>query len=131
MLLVSYIVPTKRQHESSIQKAKGLEKQHIPRSPLPSCTHVDYSCRIQTVDEKVHSKFRKLLLAFYKKTNCPGIINTSFNIRGEPIVCAPYEAYRCFMNTDMDMLVINDLILKKEEQTANFKDFYIKGLKKD
>ena len=131
MLLVSHIIPYKRQNESSIQKAKGLDKQHIPGSPVPSCTHVDYSCRIQTVGEKAHPRFRKLLLTFYEKTNCPGIINTSFNVRGEPIVCSPYSAYRCFMNTDMDRLVINDFILKKEEQTANFKDFYVKDLKKD
>ena len=131
MLLVSHIIPQKRQNESTVQKTKGLDKQHIPRSPLPSCTHVDYSCRIQTVGEEAHPRYRKLLLAFYEKTNCPGIINTSFNVRGEPIVCTPYEAYRCFMNTNMDMCIINDFILKKEEQTANFKDFYVKNLDKD
>ena len=131
MLLVSHISPEKRQNESRVQAVKGLDKQNILRSPVPSCTHVDYSCRIQTVGKSAHPRFRKLLLAFYKATNCPGIINTSFNVRGEPIICTPYEAYRCFMNTDMDTCVINDFILKKEEQPASFKDFYIKKLEKD
>ena len=131
MLLVSHIISQKRQNESAVQKAKALDKQSIPRSPVPSCTHVDYSCRIQTVGPSAHPRFRKLLLAFYKKTNCPGIINTSFNVRGEPIVCSPYSAYRCFMNTDMDICIINDFILKKEEQKAGFKDFYVKNLEKD
>ena len=131
MLLVSHIISQKRQNKSAVQTAIGLEKQHIARSPMPSCAHVDYSCRIQTVGETAHPKFRKLLLAFYKKTNCPGIINTSFNVRGEPIVCAPYEAYRCFMNTDMDICVINDLLLKKEEQKTGFKDLYVQQLESD
>ena len=131
MLLISHISQNKRQNESTVKTAKGFNKQHIPRSPIPSCTHVDYSCRIQTVGKTALPLFRKLLLSFYEKTNCPGIINTSFNVRGEPIVCSPYSAYRCFMNTDMDMCVINNFILKKEEQPMDFKDLYIKNLEKD
>ena len=131
MLLTSYIIPEKRQNESTVQTAKGLDKQHIPRSPLPSCTHVDYSSRLQTVGANSHPKFRNLLMTYYQKTSFPGVINTSFNVRGEPIVCSPYEAYRCFMNTDMDILVINNFILKKEKQKNNFKDLYIKNLEKD
>ena len=131
MLLVSYILPVHRKNELKIDNTKGLEKQDILKSPLSSCTHVDYSCRIQTVGENAPVRFRKLLEAFYKKTACPGLINTSFNVRGEPIVCSPYEAYRCFMNTDMDICVINDFILRKEEQKTEFKDLYIDELEAD
>ena len=131
MLLVSYILPVHRKNELKINKTKGLEKQNILKSPLSSCTHVDYSCRIQTVGGNAPVRFRKLLEAFYKKTKCPGLINTSFNVRGEPIVCSPYEAYRCFMNTDMDICVINDFILRKEEQKTEFKDLYVDELEVD
>ena len=131
MLLVSYILPVHRKNELKISNTKGLEKQNILKSPLSSCTHVDYSCRIQTVGGNAPVRFRKLLEAFYKKTKCPGLINTSFNVRGEPIVCSPYEAYRCFMNTDMDICVINDFILRKEEQKTEFKDLYVDELEAD
>ena len=131
MLFVSYILPDQRKNEAQIKNTKGLEKQNILTSPLPSCTHVDYSCRIQTVGQNAHPKFRKLLEAFYKKTDCPGLINTSFNVRGEPIVCSPYEAYRCFMNTDMDTCIINDYMLKKEEQKKIFTDLYVEDLEAD
>ena len=131
MLFISYVLQKHRIKESEVKHTKGLKKQDILKSSLPSCTHVDYSCRIQTVGEKAPKRFRKLLKAFYQKTNCPGLINTSFNVRGEPIVCSPYEAYRCFMNTDMDICVINDYILKKEEQNTEFKDKYIENLTVD
>lgn len=131
MLLVSYILPAHRKNELKIQNIKGLQKQDILKSPLASCTHVDYSCRIQTVGKNAPERFRKLLKAFYKKTNCPGLINTSFNVRGEPIVCSPYEAYRCFMNTDMDICVINNYVLRKEEQKTEFKDLYVESLEAD
>ena len=122
MLLVSYILPAHRKNEQELRHSKGLQKQAIVKSPIPSCTHVDYSCRIQTVGKTASPRFRKLLEAFYQKTNCPGFINTSFNVRGEPIVCSPQEAYRCFCRTDMDICIIGDYILKKEEQKANFSD---------
>ena len=131
MLFVSHIHPNKRQNEFEIKKEKGLSKQDIFKSAIPSCTHVDYSCRIQTVGKQAPLRFKKLLSAFYEKTGCPGLINTSFNVRGEPIVCSPYEAYRCFMNTDMDICVINDYLLKKEEQKATIKDLYIDDLEED
>ena len=131
MLLVSHILQDLRKNKSEIKNTKGLSKQNILRSPLPSCTHVDYSCRIQTVGKNAHPRFRKLLEVFYKETNCPGFINTSFNVRGEPIVCSPYEAYRCFMNTDMDICIINDCILRKEEQKNKFKDLYVEKLTTD
>ena len=131
MLLVSYIKSNQRKNELEIKKTQGLDKQHLLKSSIPSCTHVDYSCRIQTVGKQSSARFRKLLLAFYEKTNCPGLINTSFNVRGEPIVCTPYEAYRCFRNTDMDSLFIGDFFLKKEEQKEPLTDFYTKNLEKD
>ena len=131
MLLVSHVLPSQRKNEIKVRDIKGLKKQEILKSSLPSITHVDYSCRIQTVGENAPKGFRKLLEAFYRETDCPCLINTSFNVRGEPIVCSPYEAYRCFMNTDMDLCVINNCILKKEEQKTEFKDLYVKDLEED
>lgn len=124
MLFVSYILPEQRKEEIKVKKTRGMEKQDILKSAIPSCTHVDYSCRIQTVGKQAPERFRKLLKAFYKKTNCPGLINTSFNVRGEPIVCSPYEAYRCFINTDIDVCIIGDFILKKEEQRTKKNSYF-------
>ncbi len=94
----------------------GIEKLTVKRSEFPAITHVDYSARIQTVHESTNPKFYSLLLAFHQQTNCPMLVNTSFNVRGEPIVCTPEDAYRCFMRTNMDYLVINNLLLKKSSQ---------------
>lgn len=88
----------------------------VPRSTVPAITHVDYSARIQTVDEKRHGRYYRLIKRFFDITGCPVIVNTSFNIRGEPIVCSPEQAYRCFMATDMDCLVIENYIMMKSEQ---------------
>jgi carbamoyltransferase len=94
----------------------GIEKLNMVRSEIPAVTHVDYSARIQTVDEKRNPAYFDLLQSFYKKTGCPVIINTSFNVRGEPIVCTPEEAYRCFMRTNMDYLVLGNCLLSKVDQ---------------
>ena len=94
----------------------GIAKLNVPRSDIPAVTHVDYSARIQTVDERHHPTFYKLLSAFNRKTGCPVLVNTSFNVRGEPIVCTPSDAYACFMRTEMDCLVIGNYLLLKEEQ---------------
>jgi carbamoyltransferase len=83
---------------------------------VPAITHVDYSARYQTVDEQRHGRFYRLMRRFYDLTGCPVIVNTSFNIRGEPIVCTPEDAYRCFMATDIDCLVLEDLVLTKDAQ---------------
>ena len=131
MLMISYIKSSQRKNEAELEKHRGLEKQKLLKSSIPSCTHVDYSCRIQTIGKQSPARFQKLLLAFYEKTNCPGLINTSFNVRGEPIVCTPYEAYRCFRNTGMDSLLLGDFFLKKEEQKEALTDFYTKNLEKD
>ncbi len=98
------------------QKLFGIEKLNIPRSSIPAVTHVDYSARIQTVHKGLHGAYYDLIQAFYKKTGCPVIVNTSFNVRGEPIVCTPEDAYRCFMRTEMDYLVLGNFVLAKNEQ---------------
>ncbi len=89
----------------------------VPRSTLPAITHVDYSARIQTVDEERHGRFYRLMKRFYDDTGCPVVVNTSFNIRGEPIVCTPEDAYRCFLATDMDCLVLENYVLWKDRQS--------------
>jgi len=98
------------------QKLFGIEKLNIPRSSLPAITHVDYSARVQTVSEKTNPRYHKLIKVFKERTGCPTIVNTSFNVRGEPIVCSPQDAYRCFMRTEMDVLVLQNQILFKTEQ---------------
>jgi carbamoyltransferase len=90
------------------------ERVNIVRSTLPAITHVDYSARVQTVDPQRHGRFHRLLRAFGQLTGCPVLANTSFNIRGEPIVCTPEDAYRCFLATDMDVLVLEDCVILKE-----------------
>lgn len=95
----------------------GLERLHALRSTLPAVTHVDNSARVQSVSETTNPLFYRLLKTFEKQTGCPALINTSFNVRGEPIVCSPKDAYDCFMNTEMDILVIGPCVLKKEEQS--------------
>jgi carbamoyltransferase len=98
------------------QKLFGIEKLHLKRSSLPAITHVDYSARIQTVHEDTNPRYYKLLKAFERRTGCAVLVNTSFNVRGEPIVCTPEDAYRCFMRTDMDYLVIENYLLAKTAQ---------------
>jgi carbamoyltransferase len=95
----------------------GVEKLNARRSCLPSVTHVDYSARVQTVHTETNPRFHALLATFKEKTGCPVLVNTSFNVRGEPIVCTPEDAFRCFMGTELDMLAIGNCILLKEEQT--------------
>ena len=117
MLLVVPIQKDKRiSPDGTLEKLKGLEKLKVKRSVMPAITHVDYSARVQTVDARRHPKLHRLMSLFKEKTGCPIIINTSFNIRGEPIVCLPEHAYRCFMATNMDILVMENQLLYKEEQ---------------
>jgi carbamoyltransferase len=119
MLLVA---PVREEHRSPIapeqQEAFGIERLHYPRSTIPAVTHVDYSARVQTVDPQRHPLLHKLMTRFHERTGCPVLINTSFNVRSEPIVCTPEDAYRCFMMTDMDVLVLGRQVLLKEEQTG-------------
>ena len=117
MLLVADVQEDKRlPPDVPLNSLKGLDKLKVKRSVVPAITHVDYSARIQTVDAERHLKLHRLMSSFKARTGCPVIINTSFNIRGEPIVCSPEHAYRCFMATNMDVLVIENRLLYKEEQ---------------
>ena len=99
--------------------AMGVEihlPRYQPRSTLPGITHVDYSARLQTVDDMRNPRLARLMRTFFAKTGCPVLVNTSFNVRGEPIVCTPQDAYRCFLATDMDALVLENYILERREQ---------------
>ena len=99
----------------------GIDKLNQIRSKLPAITHVDYSARVQTVHKDTNKRYFDLIETFYKKTGSPILINTSFNVRGEPIVCSIEDAYTCFMRTEMDILVINDFVLIKKDQ-PHFED---------
>lgn len=102
---------------TSEENAKwGIEKLNVVRSDIPAVTHVDYSARVQTVRKDVAPRYHAMIDAFYQKTGCPVVVNTSFNVRGEPIVCTPEDAYRCFMRTDMDELVLENFVLEKSKQ---------------
>jgi carbamoyltransferase len=100
------------------QRLFGIEKLNVPRSDLPAVTHVDYSARIQTVHQATNPTYYALLSEFDRLTGCPVLVNTSFNVRGEPIVCTPEDAYRCFMRTEMDYLVLGSFVLDKRTQPA-------------
>ena len=115
MLLVAPVSEAKRVGTGN-GHAVGLEKLKLVRSVLPAITHVDYSARVQTVDVVRHPRLHRLLTHFEARTGCPVLINTSFNVRGEPIVCTPKDAYHCFMGTEMDVLVLENFVLLKDEQ---------------
>jgi carbamoyltransferase len=116
MLLVAPVRAEKRRPEIDGQQRalRGLERLKSERSFVPAITHVDYSARVQTVDARRNPRFYRLLQAFYEKTGCPVLINTSFNVRGEPIVCTPEQAVRCFQATNIDVLVIENYVLVKQ-----------------
>jgi carbamoyltransferase len=119
MLLVADVVKSRRIEMTAEQQALwGIERLNVPRSGIPAVTHVDYSARVQTVRREANPLFYDIIKAFYDLTGCPVIVNTSFNVRGEPIVCTPDDAYRCFMRTAMDALVLESFILLKESQPA-------------
>ena len=117
MLLVANINSDKKIEMTEEQKKLfGIDKLNIKRSEVPAVTHVDYSARIQTVTKKSNQRFYDLISKFKNKTGCPILINTSFNVRGEPIVNSPADAFNCFMGTELDYLVIGDCILDKNKQ---------------
>lgn len=119
MLLVAPVKSDKRIQSSVDSKHLfGIDLLNLPRSEIPAVTHLDYSARIQTVHKETNPRFYTLIEAFEKETGCPVLINTSFNVRGEPIVCSPEDAYRCFMRTEMDYLILENIILKKTLQPA-------------
>ena len=117
MLLVA---PLKKEKQYAMSKSDqalfGIDKLNVSRSEIPAVTHVDYSARIQTVHKQINPRFHHLISKFEQKEGCPIIVNTSFNVRGEPVVCSPKDSYRCFMRTEMDVLVIDDYILYKQDQ---------------
>jgi carbamoyltransferase len=123
MLLVA---PVKRELCKAMtedqQQLFGIDKLNIPRSTLPAITHVDYSARVQTVSKDTNPRYHTLIEAFRRRTGCPTVVNTSFNVRGEPIVCTPQDAYRCFMRTEMDALVLENCLLLKPEQPQQERD---------
>jgi carbamoyltransferase len=123
MLLVA---PVKREicQDMSEQEQKlfGLDKLHVVRSTIPAVTHVDYSARIQTVNKSDNPLYHQMISQFDEQCGCPVIVNTSFNVRGEPIVCTPEDAYLCFMRTNMDYLIVGDFLIDKKEQKALDKD---------
>jgi len=120
------VAPIKEEHRIPMtadeEKLFGIEKLNVARSQLPAITHVDYSARIQTVHHETNPRYYDLISAFHNKTGCAAVVNTSFNVRGEPIVCTPEDAYRCFMRTEMDYLVIGDYILAKTDQPKQESD---------
>ena len=125
MLIVSEVKKEKQiKMSKEDEKLFGIDKLNIKRSSIPAITHVDYSARIQTVHKETNSRYYDLLKEFKKNTNCPVLVNTSFNVRGEPIVCSVTDAFNCFMGTNLDMLVIEDFILFKEQQDKSLlKDY--------
>ncbi|HTY57436.1 MAG TPA: carbamoyltransferase C-terminal domain-containing protein, partial [Bacteroidota bacterium] len=117
MLLVAPVAAGRRRAMTpDEQNLFGIEKLNVPRSDIPAVTHIDYTARLQTVRRDDNPLYYDLIDRFYRKTGCPVIINTSFNVRGEPIVCTPGEAWRCFMRTEMDYLVMGSFLLAKQEQ---------------
>ena len=128
MLLVAPVGESQRLPDAATAGLEGIAKLQVARSTVPAVTHVDYSARVQTVDAARHGRYHRLLEAFERRTGCPVLINTSFNVRGEPIVCEPEHAYRCFMATNMDVLVLERYVLLKRDQpkaTAHATDQYL------
>jgi carbamoyltransferase len=132
MLLVANINPNKKIEMNDEQKDLfGIDKLNVKRSDIPAVTHVDYSARIQTVTKNTNNRYYDLIYKFKEKTGCPIIVNTSFNVRGEPIVNTPKDAFNCFMGTELDYLVIGDCILDKSKQDPNLKKDYTKEFELD
>jgi carbamoyltransferase len=125
MLLVSNVASSKRRAMTADeQKLFGIDKLKVPRSEIPAVTHVDYSARVQTVHKETNPRYHRLISAFKERTGCPVIVNTSFNVRGEPIVCTPEDAFHCFMGTEMDALAVGNAYLRKEDQDQSLKRDY-------
>jgi carbamoyltransferase len=125
MLMVADVVESRRREMSDEESALfGIEKLNVPRSDIPAVTHVDYSARIQTVHAETNPQYHALLTRFKERTGCPVLVNTSFNVRGEPIVCTPEDAFRCFMGSDIEVLIVGNTILLKEEQNPDLKQDY-------
>lgn len=132
MLLVADVVKEKRrQMTAEEEKLFGIAKLNVPRSEIPAVTHVDYSARIQTVHRETNPRYHALISKFKEKTGCPVVVNTSFNVRGEPIVCTPEDAFRCFMGTEIEVLAVGNCILRKEDQDPALKLNYKEAFELD
>jgi carbamoyltransferase len=122
MLLVA---PVKKERQRPMTQAEealfGIDKLNVARSEIPAVTHVDYSARVQTVHEQTNPQYHALIKRFKALTGCPVLVNTSFNVRGEPIVCTPEDAFRCFMGTDIEILAIGNCFLRKQDQDPSLK----------
>jgi carbamoyltransferase len=125
MLLVADVVESRRKEMTPEQQDLfGIAKLNVPRSDIPAVTHVDYSARVQTVHQETNPRYHALISAFERLTGCPVIVNTSFNVRGEPIVCTPEDAFRCFMGTEIEALAIGNCFLRKDDQNPELKGNY-------
>jgi carbamoyltransferase len=132
MLLVADVVKRRRRKMSNEEQSLfGIDKLNVPRSDIPAVTHVDYSARVQTVHRDTNPRFHELLTAFKARTGCPVLVNTSFNVRGEPIVCTPEDAFRCFMGSEIELLVAGNCILRKERQDPRLKLDYKEAFELD
>ena len=117
MLLVADVARRRCREMTANERGRfGLDKLNVPRSEIPAVTHVDYSARIQTVHAETNPRYHALISAFKRRTGCPVIVNTSFNVRGEPIVCTPEDAFRCFMGTEIEVLAAENCLLYKDRQ---------------
>jgi carbamoyltransferase len=132
MLLVADVAAGRRRAMTAEEETRfGIDKLNVVRSEIPAVTHVDYSARIQTVHKETNARYHSLLQAFKAKTGCPILVNTSFNVRGEPIVCTPEDAFRCFMGTEIEMLVVGDCVLRKEDQDPALVQDYVRSIEPD
>lgn len=130
-----FVANIRAEHKIAMTKEEqglfGIEKLNVPRSHIPAVTHVDYSARIQTVDQFTNQRFHSLIREFNTMTGCPILVNTRFNVRGKPIVCSPTDDFHCFMGSELDVLVVRDFILRKGDQDPALKRDYKSGLEID
>ena len=132
MLLVADVQSDKRRAMTEEEEALfGIDKLNVPRSSVPAITHVDYSARIQTVHADTNPKYHAVISKFKEKTGCPLVVNTSFNVRGEPIICSPTDSFKCFMGTEMDVLAVGNYVLYKGQQDEALKENYEERYKLD
>ncbi len=125
MLLVAAVIPERRRTMTDAErKLWGIDRLNVVRSDIPAVTHVDYSARVQTVHADTNPRFHELISAFHRRTGCPVLVNTSFNVRGEPIVCTPEDAFRCFMGTEIEVLAIGNCLLRKQDQDPALRQNY-------
>jgi carbamoyltransferase len=132
MLLVADVLSRHRIAMTDEQRQLfGIDKLNVPRSTVPAITHVDYSARVQTVHRDTNPRYHALISRFKELTGCPVIVNTSFNVRGEPIVCTPEDAFRCFMGTEIEALAVGNCYLRKEDQDPHLKQDYSSSFELD